>query len=286
MKHLTGQVFTHIRESIKASSFHENPGSMVEVPQKGFRSVTAIRKNEGYVVQSFKKLGNHVAELGYQNHMFNLLFRGQKNDYKDKKGQSIIYPSIYRPSSTRLSQKALIDRFNILERATKVLHKNRRSLGIHSILMNYKEYYTALLQHYELCYTPMLDLTHSLRVAASFALHRSKTGYLFVFGMPHPHGSISHYIDDSMTLVKLQNVCPSSALRPHFQEGYLVSRMPYTKSKEAGDNVARRLLAKYYIDNSKNRFWSDGFNKIPRKALLPENDEYANKLKTILEKKA
>ncbi len=282
MKHIVGQVFTHIRENIVASSFHSSPGSVIERNLKGVRSITAIRKNEGYIVRSFKELGYLVAELGYNNHMFNLLFRGQINDHKDNKGQSTIYPSIYRPSSTRLSRKALSKRFDILERDINLLYKERGNLGIHSILMNYKEYYIALLQHYELCKTPMLDLTNSLRVAASFALHKSRTGYLFVFGMPHPHGSISHYVDDSLMLVKLQNVCPHGALRPHFQEGYLVSRLPYTKSKEAGDNVARRLLAKYYIDNRKNTFWTDGFNKIPRKALLPPNDEYEHKLKKIL----
>jgi hypothetical protein len=128
----------------------------------------------------------------------------------------------------------------------------------------------------------MLDLTSSLLVAASFALEKGRTGYVFVFGMPHPQGSISHYIDDSLVLVKLQNVCPPEALRPHFQEAFLVGKLPYNSVKQAEDNFATRLIGKYFLDNSSGRFWREGFKQIPKKVLYPPNDSYLERLRSIL----
>ena len=131
--------------------------------------------------------------------------------------------------------------------------------------------------------TPLLDVTQSLRVAASFALMNNPAeGYVFAFGMPHPQGSISHVVDQRLVLVKLQNVCPPEALRPHYQEGYLVGRLPVTASKEQGDNVAIRMIGRYRLDNSAGEFWSSDFQPIPKDALLPVNDPLEARLRGIV----
>jgi hypothetical protein len=225
-----------------------------------------------------------VAELGYQNHQYNLLFRGQDGDYKDKKGKTKVYPSIFRTTNDKFTKNIAKYRFEEIDRAIMALSKAKGRLGVHSVIKNYREYYMALIQHYELLKTPMIDLTQSLLVAASFALQKGHAGYIYVFGMPHPHGSISHFVDDSLVLVKLQNVCPPAATRPHFQEGYLAGRLPITKTKEAGDNIARRLIGKYFIDNSNKSFWKGGFKKIPHSVLCPIADPFLEKLTAILVK--
>ena len=225
-----------------------------------------------------------VAELGYRNHHHNLLFRGQSRDDKDRKGKTRIYPSIYRPERKRLSKKQQNERLIALKEAVSILSEARNSLGVHSLLKNYEEYYIALIQHYQLCRTPMIDLTSSLLVAASFALEIDKTGYVFVFGMPHPQGSISHYIDDGLVLVKLQNVCPPEALRPHFQEAYLAGKLPVSSMKKAEDNFATKLIGKYFLDNSNGNFWKDGFKQIPGKVLCPSKDTYFERLNSIFKK--
>lgn len=130
----------------------------------------------------------------------------------------------------------------------------------------------------------MIDLTSSLLVSASFALQKNITGYVFVFGMPHPQGSISHYIDDSLVLVKLQNVCPPEALRPHFQEAYLAGKLPINSIKKSEDNFATKLIGKYFLDNSNGDFWKDGFKQIPGEVLCPSKDTYLEQLNSILEK--
>jgi hypothetical protein len=276
-------VFSHVRRDEWVSSGFGKPQSQwKEFERKGFFSISEIRKSKGTKVNSFASLACLIAEIGYHNHRYNLLFRGQANDDKDKNDRTRIYPSIYRPEGQRLSRQVSKERFQNLKKAITALSKARKSLGIHSILNNHSEYYIALLQHYQLLRTPMLDLTSSLLVAASFALEKGRTGYLFVFGMPHPQGSISHFIDDSLVLVKLQNVCPPEALRPHFQEAYLVGKLPINSMKEAKDNFGTKLIGKYFLDNSSGNFWKDGFKQIPKKVLYPSNDTYLKRLKSIL----
>lgn len=140
------------------------------------------------------------------------------------------------------------------------------------------EYYLSLFQHYDILPTPLIDITQSLRVAASFALQSSDKGFLYIFGLPYPNQSISHYTDLGIVLVKLQNVCPVSALRPRYQEGYLVGKYPIRPTKEASDNLARRLVAKFELNNTHGDFWDADFQKMPINVLYPKNDPIEQEL--------
>lgn len=250
-------------------------------------STPAVRRSPGAVVRSFRELVCRVADLSYNNRWYNLLFRGQHQDYTDQRGSTVIYPSIYRPEpgKKRIRTTTIQDRFVRLEGYVAKLKEQRTELANRAGLWRFPEYQIALLQHYELCPTPLLDLTHSLRVAATFALMdypkqqaSLPSGYIFAFGMPHPVGSVSHVVDEYAVMVKLQTVCPPEALRPHFQEGWLVGRLPFTDERTRGDNVAGRLLAKYQIDNSDGEFWNRGFRAIPYEALLPDDDPFRARL--------
>jgi hypothetical protein len=249
-------------------------------------SNTTIRRGFGFEVSSFEELVKLVAGVGYHNRRFNLLFRGQEKDHLDQKDGSKLYSNIYRPKhgQARLLRPVLAERFAELFEAVRRLRLPAFATDVGRGLSRHWEYQAALLQHYGLRKTPFLDVTHSLRVAASFALPRRSgaEGYLFVLGMPHPHGSISHFIDDDIVLVKLQNVCPPEALRPHYQEGYLVGRLSARdRFKEKGDNAAYRLLAKYKLLND-GSFWTKNFQPIPRAALLPKTDPLRAKLVAIV----
>lgn len=250
-------------------------------------TVGKVRQDKGFAVKSFRNLVRCVAELGSCNPHFNLFFRGQDKDYKDKNDRTRLYPSIFRPDKERLSQTVVATRFKQLRALIKMLRANQLNLGLRSPLAIHVEYWLSLLQHYGVCPTPLLDLTQSLRVAASFALLDTEThnlrdsGYLYVLGMPHLHGSISFFADDRMTIVKLQNVCPPEALRPHFQEGYLVGRWPRTASKEAGDNCAYWLVGKYLLDNTGQRFFDEEFPPIPQEAVLPEPDPFRDRINNL-----
>jgi hypothetical protein len=250
-------------------------------------TVGKVRQDKGFPVKSFRDLMHYVAELGSCNTHFNLFFRGQNADYTDKYDKTKLYPSIFRPPRERLSPAVLETRFKRLGALIETLRINQFNLELSSSLGVFDAYWLSILQHYGVCHTPFLDLTQSLRVAATFALLDTEThnlresGYLYVFGMPHLHGSISFFADDRMTIVKLQNVCPPKALRPHFQEGYLVGRWPGTTFKEKGDNFAHRLVGKYWLDNIKTSFFDKEFPPMPQEALLPEPDPFMDQINDL-----
>ena len=241
-----------------------------------------IRKDtsKGHHVKNFFDLTSKVAKLAFLHPQWLLLFRGQREDYFTPKGLTYLYPTIYRDESDKkaLRKKVKQERFDELESKAKRLleeyprHFAERTWEI-SRLKKHVELCWALIQHYEIAATPYLDVSSSLRVAASFALRESRSGYVYVFAMPYPTGSISHFVDYDIKIVRLQAACPPSAKRPHFQEGYLIGSC-YIKAdnRHSKENASSRLLAKFFIDD-KDSFWTKNeFDPIPEEALLPKSD--------------
>ena len=140
--------------------------------------------------------------------------------------------------------------------------------GIEKI-KNFSELQWSILQHYRVCATPLLDITQSLRVAASFALNSATDkAYIFVFALPYPQGTITYFTEDELLNVRLLSSCPSDALRPHFQEGFLVGTFPSrVKRKQPSFDFGRRLVAK--IEIPKKGFWDSNFYAIPKDDLSP-----------------
>jgi hypothetical protein len=60
--------------------------------------------------------------------------------------------------------------------------------------------------------------------------------------------------------------------------------LPHKAIRQAEDNFARRLVGKYFLDNTEGKFWSNGFRKISRDVLYPQDDEYLELLQSILPK--
>jgi hypothetical protein len=117
-----------------------------------------------------------------------------------------------------------------------------------------------------------------LRVAATFALRESVKGFVYVFGLPYPNQSISYYSDLGIVLIKLQNVVPVDALRPRYQEGYLVGKYPIRPTKTNGDDLANRMVAKFQVDNSDGKFWDTDFQPMPQDILYPKGDKIEESL--------
>lgn len=46
-------------------------------------------------------------------------------------------------------------------------------------------------------------------------------GYVYVFGFPYITNRISRNSEHDLINVRLLSICPPTALRPYFQEGYL-----------------------------------------------------------------
>jgi hypothetical protein len=217
----------------------------------------------------------HVARLSYANKDYLLFFRGQATDHKNKANASTFYPSIYR--GERLSQSELSVRFDILEGACKRLAESfdREKVEGSSDVRRRKLIQWSILQHYEVCPTPLLDFTQSVRVACSFALLESEASdpFVYVFGLPYLTNRISVNSEHDLVNVRLLSICPPDALRPFFQEGYLVGTdevtTDYPSKSELDFN--NRLIAKFQV-SSKKSFWRGGFDPIPKKALYPDKD--------------
>jgi hypothetical protein len=236
-----------------------------------------VARADAYVVQNYHELMQMVAYLSFLNKDYLLFYRGQGRDFTNKGSASTFYPNIYR--GEQISKKELELRFTILNRDSDQLCSLLHSNGIQGCeeVEKYKYVQWSILQHYEVCSTPLLDITQSLRVACTFAFRDSQTAdpFIFVFGLPYLTNRISSNTEQDMVIVRLLSICPPDALRPYFQEGYLVGTEETTTnftSKEELD-LNNRLLAKFQL--KRDHFWEDGFIPIPENDLFPnEKDDF------------
>lgn len=140
---------------------------------QNFVKNNSVASNDAYPIKSFNELVEQTAKLSFLNKDFLLFYRGQPEDYRNKAGNTTLYPSIYR--GDYLNQKELLYRFNYLTEAGKILAKRFEENGLEGFkdVKRKNLIQWSILQHYEVCQTPLIDLTHSLRVAATFALYKT-----------------------------------------------------------------------------------------------------------------
>lgn len=246
-------------------------------------------KASAFDVTTFRGLVEHVARLAYANPDELLFFRGQGKDYQSKAGGTTLYPSIYRSDS--LAARELRHRFDLLEQAGRLLVERFKVAQIdgHRELRQKRYIQWSILQHYEVLATPLLDLTQSIRVACSFAQLQSTDPicYVYVLGLPYLTNRISINSEHDIVNVRLLSICPPSALRPYFQEGYLAGTSDVTFDFESKTELdfRNRLIAKFAIPRAKS-FWGTGFEQIPETALYPRGDailDLCTTLKTELQ---
>jgi hypothetical protein len=249
-------------------------GSLTKELEKYF-DPDKVTAGEPFLINTYRELVEHVAKLSVVNKDFLLFYRGQSYDFLNKTGCSTFYPRIYR--SEYLNQKELKNRFDLLERACQALvyiFELKKIDGVKE-LKRKKTIQWGILQHYEVCDTPLLDFTHSIQVACSFALmnKNDKFGYVFVFGLPYITNRISINSEHDIINVRLLSICPPQALRPYFQEGYLAGTSDITNEYDDKDELDfnNRLIAKFKIPNTR-KFWGK-FPNIPKNALYPKNDK-------------
>jgi hypothetical protein len=245
----------------------------------------AVRGGAGHLVASFLELVTKVAELQFRNQDLVLLYRGQGQDFRNRHDNTTLKPSLFRPAAGARggnpSPGTLAARFDTLRRAGRELverYQERRLLGVER-LRRHQILRWSILQHYEVCPTPLLDVTNSLRIAASFASlgvsDETREAFVFVLGVPNLSGAITASAEAGLQIVRLASVCPPSAVRPHIQEGYLLGEYPDIGDYSQKENYpyyeidfGRRLVAKFRFDP--RRFWvEDTFPVIQAEALYP-----------------
>ncbi len=241
-----------------------------------------IRKSEAVHVESYLDLADRVAELQYLNPQYVMMFRGQRSDRKDASDATTLRPRIFRAADLQVRDRILIPLFDRLRESERLLIDayERHQLERRDEIRKYRILRWSILQHYEVCATPLLDVTHSLRIAVSFASDNNKAeGYVFVLGIPHLAGAITTCIDAGLQAIRLANVCPPRARRPHIQEGYLLGEFPDISAYEQKQmysacevDFGRRLIGKFKFRVSD--FLNDSiFPIVPHEALYPDHDD-------------
>ncbi|SMO94981.1 FRG domain-containing protein [Fodinibius sediminis] len=237
-----------------------------------------ILKSDPYLIATYKELVEAVAQISFYNQDYVLFFRGQDQDYKNSEDKTTILPTIYREREKNVS---ITERFEKFEEATKGVVKsfqqNPNKFAGTSDLIKYQELQWAIVQHYNIAETPVIDLTHSLHVAASFAQKDADDyGVIHVLGMPNFTNTISYYTNEEVAIIRLIAFGPPKASRLFMQEAYAAAPFPFSTLVNKTDinkfDFSRRLIAKFLIPNSED-FWGEGFTRLPDRLLLPEIDK-------------
>lgn len=249
-------------------------------------SNSTVRHAPGHPVSSYLELAKKVAELQFRNPEHVLLFRGQAQDYKNQKKNSTLKPSLFRhrreDNFRPPSADVLVERFAELRYAEEGLTRlfTAKSLEGKDRLQRHRILRWAIVQHYELCATPLLDVTQSIRVAASFASDGAQGEvFLYVLAAPNISGAVTASAEAELQIIRLAGICPPMAVRPHIQEGYLLGEypdLPDANQKQLYSSYeidfGRRIIAKFKFDVED--FWRDrSFHQIPHAALYPDKQD-------------
>ena len=149
------------------------------------------------------------------------------------------------------------------------------------MLEHYPPAAAAILQHYELWPTHMIDVTRSLPIALTFSTANGSpdSTYLYAFALPDLRGSITADMDQHVSISRLEAICPPSAKRPHHQDAYLVGRVPEPPGDchpgqkrwndwQRGSNLMYRLAAKFTLGIDKGKL--PGSPDVSLEYLLPQ----------------
>jgi len=238
---------------------------------------------KAYRISTYDDLVRQIAHLSYLNKDYLLFFRGQDRDYLNKVGASTFYPSIYR--GDRVTRSEISNKFQFLSKTSDKLCEVLQNQNVEGCkdVKRRKLIQWSILQHYEICPTPLLDLTHSIRVACSFAYLSSQKNdpFVFAFGMPYTTNRISVNSEHDLVNVRLLSICPPDALRPYFQEGYMAGTDEITTEYDSKDELDfnNRLVAKFQLVRGK---FFESFAPIPKSSLYPNNDNFSTICKDLL----
>ncbi|MCB9952670.1 MAG: FRG domain-containing protein [Planctomycetaceae bacterium] len=257
-------------------AFTDDPGDIGAWEKTGLPLATS----QGHPVNSYLELLHKIAALQYHNPRFQILFRGQSKDYRLKRtgkpgAHSSLYPSILRAASDQVKDTSvLLERFKRLKKAEDSLKDKLRVRDIHqNQIVRW-----AILQHYEVCETPLLDVTPSIQTALTFAIGDGGSGFLYAFAFPQLTGVVSVSVESMTQVIDLCRVCPPNARRPHFQYGMLAGDYPAYSSVEEthgrqgmiGNNFACRLISKFSIDAT-NDWSTEGYTPVSQNVLFPDD---------------
>lgn len=171
-----------------------------------------VASGDGKLVRDYNELIQTLAKIQYHNPDFVLMLRGQTRDYRSGEATTL-KPSILRSRDGRYPGRTELDRrFTRLRNAERALTEQFRLYNIPDPKQRVSKHRVvrwAILQHYEVVETPLLDVTLSPRIAASFASMRNRGwGYLYVLAVPNISAAVTSSAETGLQIIRLSSVCP------------------------------------------------------------------------------
>lgn len=252
------------------------------------RTPDQVRSQPAFDISTYRDLATVVSFLNVMNKNDHLLFRGQGLE-------AFPSPTLLRdtwathrlPEPVRLVDRrtAYLQALGPLSQAVtgllagKLPRHRPFELSMDPGSRHLRVAPWAVIQHYELWPTPLLDLTGSLRVAASFAFGvpaSRTTGFLYVFSAPGVVNDLMAAPTTARRLtVRLSAVCPPTTQRPHLQDGYLVGdpQADVETLDQSAGLLADSLVAVFRLHDGKAPggpgFWDCDFPEHTAQSLLP-----------------
>jgi hypothetical protein len=245
------------------------------------------------VVRSFRELIKLTAFLNVMNKSDHLLYRGQGGDWpllSTLLREEWVVPGTGQPVPLGAHRASYFQELGqVCQRVAPLLagrlprHRPFETFGSKP---ERRMAPWAVIQHYELWPTPVLDFSGSLRIAASFALGGAGTprssGYLFVCAFRHVKSDpmTLHTVGRADVALRLSAVCPPSAERPHLQDGFLVGNPRFSTPDLEAPQTPGVLVARIHlVDESSSEqggdsFWDDDFPRHTEESLLPTGDQF------------
>ncbi len=266
---------------------HHNVNTLVdggESPKKVRLPVPTIAASDGVTCRNFDTLQNIVARVSYLNPHHDIFLRGQTADHRNARGSSSLLATLFRVQDVdsfrqgrtelEAADQQLLERCQDDSEGTKGLKR-----------LEWARW--CLIQHYGIAPTPMLDLTRSPRIAASFATQEgAEDCFVYVIGLPYPDGNLTFDLKTETVIANLRNLMPPRARRPHWQQGYLTGSYPdplgtemLERSKDGAPldlghyDLAQRLLCKVKIPaGAVDDFWPEDNRALTDGKLRPPDD--------------
>jgi hypothetical protein len=247
-------------------------------------------------VESYRKLLELVAEIAALNPQYQLFFRGQTNAWNKGELERHVYAGLWRnePLDETLQKRIRLLNNKSDELVDAYAHYYDKDRSANHYLDRLKRSPLArwaLLQHYGVCETPLLDVTRSLQVACTFARQGATYGHGFVYVMalPYQHEAIAIDNVQGMTVMSLLGVTPSSARRPLNQDGFLVSTSEwwrYAASESRLDapttndrpDYFQRVATVFRIPTGDEFYEDSGLSDLQNDWLCPRQDGFADML--------
>jgi len=251
--------------------------SQIQELEQGVWKIAPPAVGNGVAINSVSDLLSKIAELRNAHPALRLMFRGQQKDYQieltHKQTATFLYPSALREACLKKTNVVTVDGQELsLKKYAELLDATVRvflsTLSSHHPVRPKDQQVTSfeahgIAQHYKVIPTTMLDVSSDWRVSCCFSQNDGEDSYLYVLGLPDFDEPISIKVHENIAIVDLARVCPPTALRPHFQNGFLISPFPDPEFRFALTHqltgypsrewdFTKRLLAKFRLTEE---FW-------------------------------